>query len=163
MGRQTANVMPAAAGYPVWFAVALVKVGNSAHDRRATPRLMSDRRDPKPPERNYEQGKTRQQGSEETQEGSRSQSSRPAGKSGADGRKHASTKEAIADRTSLGPRYAPDVQIVGVAGIVPAANIKNILEMNVAANRRLGPYLALSYGRVYPDVKFEQVLRPVDC
>ena len=35
--------------------------------------------------------------------------------------------------------------------------------MNVAANRRLGPYLALSYGRFYPDVKFEQALRPVDC
>ena len=98
VGRQTAIVMPAAAGHPVWFVSALVKDGSSAHDPGATLRLMSDRRDPKPPERSYEQGKARQQRSEETQEGSRSQSSRPAGKSGADGRKHASTKEAVADQ-----------------------------------------------------------------
>ena len=64
------------------------------HARRSL--LMPDRRDPKPPERDdHEQGKTRQQGSEETQEGPRPQSSRPADKSGADGRKHASPKEAV--------------------------------------------------------------------
>jgi acetyl esterase/lipase len=60
----------------------------------------------------------------------------------------------------IGPRYAPDVRIAGVAGIAPAADIKALLEMNVAANKRLGPYLALSYSRFYPDITFEQALRP---
>lgn len=60
----------------------------------------------------------------------------------------------------VGPRYAPDVQIIGVAGIAPAADIKNILTLNPAAEKRLGPYLALSYSRFYPDIKFEQALRP---
>ena len=31
----------------------------------------------------------------------------------------------------VGPRYAPDLEILGVAAIAPAANIKNILAMNV--------------------------------
>jgi len=60
----------------------------------------------------------------------------------------------------VGPRYAPDVKIVGVAAIAPAANMKHLLEVNPAVNKRLGPYIAESYGRFYPDVKFEQALRP---
>ena len=60
----------------------------------------------------------------------------------------------------VGPRYAPDLEILGVAAIAPAANIKNILAMNVAADKRFGPYLALSYSRFYPDITFEQALRP---
>jgi pimeloyl-ACP methyl ester carboxylesterase len=60
----------------------------------------------------------------------------------------------------IGPRYAPDVTIVGVAAIAPAANMKNILAMNLSVDKRLGPYLALSYGRFYADVTFEQALRP---
>src|SRR5437660_7844227 len=60
----------------------------------------------------------------------------------------------------VGPRYAPDLEILGVAAIAPAANIKNILAMNVAMDKRFGPYLALSYSRFYPDILFEQALRP---
>jgi pimeloyl-ACP methyl ester carboxylesterase len=60
----------------------------------------------------------------------------------------------------IGPRYAPDLEIVGVAAIAPAANIKNILAMNVAADKRFGPYIALAYSRFYPDIKFEQAIRP---
>jgi pimeloyl-ACP methyl ester carboxylesterase len=60
----------------------------------------------------------------------------------------------------VGPRYVPDLEILGVAAIAPAANIKNILAMNVAMDKRFGPYLALSYSRFYPDVTFEQALRP---
>jgi pimeloyl-ACP methyl ester carboxylesterase len=59
-----------------------------------------------------------------------------------------------------GPHYAADVQIVGVAAIAPTANIKAILDMNEAVDKRLGPYLALSYSRFYPDVKFELAVRP---
>jgi pimeloyl-ACP methyl ester carboxylesterase len=60
----------------------------------------------------------------------------------------------------VGPRYAPELEILGVAAIAPAANIKNILSMNVAMDKRFGPYLALSYSRFYPDIIFEQALRP---
>jgi pimeloyl-ACP methyl ester carboxylesterase len=60
----------------------------------------------------------------------------------------------------VGPRYAPDLEIRGIAVIAPAANIKNILAMNVAVDKRFGPYLAQSYSRFYPDITFEQALRP---
>jgi pimeloyl-ACP methyl ester carboxylesterase len=32
--------------------------------------------------------------------------------------------------------------------------------MNVAMDKRFGPYLALSYSRFYPDITFEQAVRP---
>lgn len=60
----------------------------------------------------------------------------------------------------VGPHYAPEIKIVGVAAIAPAANMKDILAMNPAVNKRLGPYIALSYSRFYPDVKFEHALHP---
>jgi pimeloyl-ACP methyl ester carboxylesterase len=60
----------------------------------------------------------------------------------------------------VAPRYAPELEILGVAAIAPAANIKNILAMNVAVDKRFGPYLALAYSRFYPDVTFEQAIRP---
>jgi hypothetical protein len=60
----------------------------------------------------------------------------------------------------VGPHYAPDLEILGVAAIAPTANIKNILAMNVAMDKRFGPYLALSYSRFYADIIFEQALRP---
>src|SRR6476469_4054230 len=60
----------------------------------------------------------------------------------------------------IGPRYAPDLEILGVAAIAPAANIKNILALNLELDKRFGPYLALSYSRFYPDITFEQALRP---
>ena len=40
----------------------------------------------------------------------------------------------------VAPRYAPDLEILGVAAIAPAANIKNILAMNVEVDKRFGPY-----------------------
>jgi pimeloyl-ACP methyl ester carboxylesterase len=60
----------------------------------------------------------------------------------------------------VGPRYAPDLEICGVAAIAPAANIKKILDMNVEVDKRFGPYLAQSYSRFYPDITFEQAVRP---
>jgi pimeloyl-ACP methyl ester carboxylesterase len=60
----------------------------------------------------------------------------------------------------VGPRYAPDLEICGVVAIAPAANIENILAMNLEMDKRFGPYLALSYSRFYPDIKFEQAIRP---
>ena len=60
----------------------------------------------------------------------------------------------------VGPRYAPDLEICGVAAIAPPANIRNILAKNVEIDKRFGPYLALSYSRFYPDITFEQAVRP---
>ena len=60
----------------------------------------------------------------------------------------------------VGPRYAPDLEIRGVAAIAPAANIEKNLAMNVEADKRFGPYLALSYSRFYPDITFAQAIRP---
>jgi alpha-beta hydrolase superfamily lysophospholipase len=60
----------------------------------------------------------------------------------------------------VGPRYAPELEIAGVAAIAPATNIKNILEINVAMDKRFGAYIALAYSRFYPDITFEQALRP---
>ena len=60
----------------------------------------------------------------------------------------------------VGPRYAPDLEIRGVVAIAPAANIEKILDMNVEMDKLFGPYLAESYSRFYPDIKFEQAVRP---
>ena len=60
----------------------------------------------------------------------------------------------------VGPRYAPDLEILGIVAIAPSANIKNILEMNVEVDKRFGPYLAMAYSRFYPDITFEQAIRP---
>ena len=60
----------------------------------------------------------------------------------------------------VGLRYAPDVKIVGLAAIAPAANMANILAMNIAVDKRLGPYIARSYSRFYPEVTLKQALRP---
>jgi pimeloyl-ACP methyl ester carboxylesterase len=59
----------------------------------------------------------------------------------------------------VGPRYAPDLEILGVAAIAPPANIEKSLAMNVEADKRFGPYLAWSYSRFYPDITFEQAIR----
>src|SRR6516225_5841698 len=60
----------------------------------------------------------------------------------------------------VGPRYAPELEILGVAAIAPATNLEKNLEMSVAIDKRFGPYVALSYSRFYPDITFEQALRP---
>jgi len=59
----------------------------------------------------------------------------------------------------VGPRYAPDLEILGVAAIAPPANIEKSLAMNVEADKRFGPYLASSYSRFYPDITFETAIR----
>src|SRR5262245_19064588 len=60
----------------------------------------------------------------------------------------------------IAPRYAPELEVGGVASVAPAANLKKILDMNVEMDKLFGPYLALSYSRFYPDITFEQAVRP---
>src|SRR5262249_27143689 len=51
-------------------------------------------------------------------------------------------------------------KVVGVVAIAPAANMKTILEQNPDLDKRLGPYVAMSYSRFYRDVSFERAIRP---
>ena len=60
----------------------------------------------------------------------------------------------------MGPRYAPDVKIVGVAAIAPAANPARIIAQNPTVEKMLGAYVARAYSRFYPDIKFEAAVRP---
>lgn len=60
----------------------------------------------------------------------------------------------------IAPRYAPELEIAGVVAIAPAADVMNIIRTNPAGEKRLGPYLALSYSRFYSDIKFEDAVRP---
>jgi pimeloyl-ACP methyl ester carboxylesterase len=60
----------------------------------------------------------------------------------------------------IGPRYAPDIKIVGVAAIAPAANLTRIIALNPTVEKMIGPYVARAYSRFYPDIRFETALRP---
>ena len=60
----------------------------------------------------------------------------------------------------VGPRYAPELEIRGVAAIAPPANIQKALDMNVEIDKFFGPYIAKAYSRFYPDITFEQAIRP---
>jgi pimeloyl-ACP methyl ester carboxylesterase len=60
----------------------------------------------------------------------------------------------------VAPRYAPEIEIAGVAAIAPGTNLRSILAMNQGIDKRLGPYVALSYSRFYPDITFERAVRP---
>jgi pimeloyl-ACP methyl ester carboxylesterase len=60
----------------------------------------------------------------------------------------------------IGPRYAPEIEILGVVAIAPPADPQTIFSMNPAADKRIGAYLARSYSRFYSDITFESALRP---
>lgn len=60
----------------------------------------------------------------------------------------------------IGPKYAPEIKIVGVAAMAPAANPANMLAKNPMVDKWLGDYIAMAYSRFYPDIKFEQAVRP---
>ena len=60
----------------------------------------------------------------------------------------------------VGPSYAPDVEILGVAAIAPPGDQANLLSMNVSLDKWLGPFIAMAYSRFYTDIKFEESVRP---
>lgn len=60
----------------------------------------------------------------------------------------------------VGPRYAPDVEIAGIAAIAPPGNMIELLRMNLPVDKRLGPYLAAAYSRFYPDIMFDDAILP---
>jgi len=60
----------------------------------------------------------------------------------------------------VGPRYAPELEILGIAAIAPATKIERNLAMSAEVEKMFGPYIALAYSRFYSDIKFEQAIRP---
>jgi pimeloyl-ACP methyl ester carboxylesterase len=60
----------------------------------------------------------------------------------------------------VGPRYAPDVELVGVAASAPATDLEQLARIHSkdAAAATLGPYLATAYSQYYPDVKFDDLV-----
>jgi pimeloyl-ACP methyl ester carboxylesterase len=60
----------------------------------------------------------------------------------------------------VGPDYAPDVEILGIAAIAPPADLARLLAFSPRLDKRVGPYLAMAYSRFYPDIAFDQALRP---
>lgn len=60
----------------------------------------------------------------------------------------------------VAPDYAPEVELLGIAAIAPPADLAHLLALNPALDKRLGPYLALSYSRFYRDVAFDRALLP---
>ena len=62
----------------------------------------------------------------------------------------------------IGPRYAPEVDILGVAAIAPASNMEKLLVLHGTdvPSARLSPYLATAYSQYYPDVDFDEAVSP---
>ena len=62
----------------------------------------------------------------------------------------------------VGPRYAPDVEILGMAAIAPASNPEQILTMHGgdSSGARLGAYFAAAYSQYYLDVAFDEAVSP---
>ena len=62
----------------------------------------------------------------------------------------------------IAPTYAPDVNVVGVAALAPASDLKALVEevRNTLEGRILGAYILSAYSDIYPDVSFEHYVRP---
>jgi pimeloyl-ACP methyl ester carboxylesterase len=63
--------------------------------------------------------------------------------------------------STLGPDYAPDVTLVGVVAIAPAADLPGLLEMHSgdAIASGISAYLINAYEAFYPDVTYEEAVR----
>lgn len=62
----------------------------------------------------------------------------------------------------IGARYAPDIEILGVAALAPATDMAGILASHGgdSTGARLGAYGAVAYSHYYPDVVFEEIVSP---
>ena len=62
----------------------------------------------------------------------------------------------------LGPAYAPDVSLSGVAAMAPASNLPRLIDnlAEVTGGSLLGSFMIDSYAATYPDVVFEDYVRP---
>jgi acetyl esterase/lipase len=62
----------------------------------------------------------------------------------------------------LAPTYAPDVNVVGVAALAPASDLTALVEevKDTLEGRVLGAYILSAFSDIYPDVSFDQYVRP---
>ena len=62
----------------------------------------------------------------------------------------------------IAPTYAPDVNVIGVAALAPASDLKALVEevKDTLEGRVLGAYIVTAYSKIYPDVSFDQYVRP---
>ena len=62
----------------------------------------------------------------------------------------------------LGPTYAPDVRLSGVAALSPATDLPGLVGYlaEIAGGAVFASYVADAYSRTYPDVDFAEVVAP---
>ena len=62
----------------------------------------------------------------------------------------------------VAPRYAPDVDVIGVAAMAPAADLPAIFAVakDTAIGKILGAYVISAYSEIYPDVDVDDYIRP---
>ena len=62
----------------------------------------------------------------------------------------------------LAPTYAPDVNVVGVAALAPASDLRALVDKirKTLEGRVLGAYILTAYSEAYPDVSFNHYVRP---
>jgi uncharacterized membrane protein HdeD (DUF308 family)/acetyl esterase/lipase len=62
----------------------------------------------------------------------------------------------------LAPTYAPDADVIGVAALSPATELPAIFDAvkNTLVGRIMGPYALAAYSAIYPDVRFDDYVRP---
>ncbi|EWT02086.1 hypothetical protein N865_07315 [Intrasporangium oryzae NRRL B-24470] len=62
----------------------------------------------------------------------------------------------------LAPTYAPELKIAGVAALAPASNLIGLVENlhNVKGGSLFAAYVIDAYSRIYPDVRFDDYVRP---
>lgn len=60
----------------------------------------------------------------------------------------------------VGPAYAPDIELIGVAASAPATDLERLARIHAsdAAAATSGPYLATAYSQYYPDVRFDELV-----
>jgi pimeloyl-ACP methyl ester carboxylesterase len=62
----------------------------------------------------------------------------------------------------LAPRYAPDVNVLGVAALAPASDLTALVGKvrDTLEGRVIAAYILTAYSEIYPDVSFNHYTRP---
>jgi uncharacterized membrane protein HdeD (DUF308 family) len=62
----------------------------------------------------------------------------------------------------LAPRYAPDVNVLGVAALAPASDLTALVGKvrDTLEGRVIASYILTAYSQIYPDVSFNHYVRP---
>ncbi|HLT18918.1 MAG TPA: lipase family protein [Thermomicrobiales bacterium] len=62
----------------------------------------------------------------------------------------------------LAPEYAPELDIAGIAAVAPAADLPGLAEhfRESPVTRILMAYIARAYSRYYPEIRFDDYIRP---